>query len=181
MSGSLSSSYEWASSKLLLVAAALVFDSGAGAEYREGKLGILCDDLKVLWNRGLGVQIAQLYELVIPGLILSRHVFQGLRRRLYCDGCGEADKHKLIYTRAPAFDVTIAPGHIPGDPEVVKRGRPPGEVFVVIVSPNVRHREAFPGIDGWLEHWSWVAEDSGLSEAPINWVDRYDKKLFSRP
>ncbi len=34
-------------------------------------------------------------------------------------------------------------------------------------------------IDGWVERWNWVREDMGLSEAPIDWVDRYDEKLIT--
>lgn len=49
----------------------------------------------------------------------------------------------------------------------------------MIVSPNERHRDKVPQIDGWIDHWNWTQEDSVLSEAPINWIDRYDKKLFT--
>lgn len=57
---------------------------------------------------------------------------------------------------------------------------PAGKTFVVIVSPNIKHKETFPNIDGWLNRWNWVPVDEGLDEAPINWLDRYDKKIYSR-
>lgn len=173
-------SYLEANGRLLLTADALVFQPGIETEPVAGQYGILADDLKLLWQQGKGVEIAQLYELVIPGLILSKHIFRGLRRRLYCDESQDADQSKFVYSRTPAFDVVITTGSIPGDPKIVKRAAPPSKTFVVIVSPNIRHRREYPMIDGWLDRWNWVDVDPGLDEAPVNWLDRYDKKLYSR-
>lgn len=99
------SPYLEVSGRLLLTADAIV-PCDDGTSYA-GKYGILTDDLKKLWDSGRGVEIAQLYELVVQGLILSRHIFKGLRRRLYADDDSHADKSVLIYARVPAFDVTI--------------------------------------------------------------------------
>jgi len=149
--------------------------------HKEGKLAITAEALKVRYRQGLGVQIAQLYQLVLPGLILTRHVFKGLRRPLYCDGSDAGDKEKLIYTRRPAFDSVLAKDPGTGLQEAVRRAAPPNEVFVVIVSPNIRHKNKFPRVDGWIEHWNWTKEDLGLPEAPVNWIDRYDEKIFTVP
>src|SRR5262249_54787957 len=146
----------------------------------EGRYGIVTGELKLLWGRGMGVQIAQLYEMVIPGLILSRHIFKGLRPRLFTDDSPDSDRVKHIYSRKPAFDVEIERGKTPGNPQIVKKAAPPGRVFVVIVSPIAdRHKAKYPGLDGWLERWNWVKEDQGLQDAPENWLDRYDSKVYS--
>ena len=43
-----------------------------------------------------------------------------------------------------------------------------------------QNKEEFPDIAGWLDHWNWVDEDTCLNEAPDDWVDRYDRKLWTR-
>ena len=53
-------------------------------------------------------------------------------------------------------------------------------MFGVIISPNVRHQKDFPQIVGWIERWNWIAEDPALQEAAIDWVDRYDDRLWTR-
>jgi len=143
-----------------------------------GKYGIMTKDVKEYFDRGQGVQIAQLYKLVIPGLILSRHIFEGLNRNLYDDNKRDSDKKKLIYSRTSTFDVDI--DNKTENITIRKRESPKGKVFVVIVSPNDRHRDKYPQIDGWIDRWNWVEQDPGLQEAPINWVDRYEKRLFTR-
>jgi hypothetical protein len=121
--------------------------------------------------------MAQLFELVAPGLILTRHIFRGLQRPLYCDDDPQGDERKLIYTRRPSADYEWI-----GGPQgtTVRRPAPAGHVFVVIISPNLRHREQYANVDGWIERWNWVKEDNGLAEAPVQWVDRYRQKLWSR-
>lgn len=47
-------------------------------------------------------------------------------------------------------------------------------------SPNVRHREKYGEVECFIAAWNWIEEDSVLAEAPIEWVDRYDRKLWSR-
>lgn len=172
-------SYLRENNKTLLVADALLPKTESETQPVEVKYAILADDLKEYWRRGMGIQIAQLYELVIPGLILSKHIFQGLKRNLYCDDKNDADTSKIIYSRTPAFDVMLD-RRSPNNPTVIKITAPKDKVFVVIISPNVRHRTEYPSVTGWLDRWNWVQEDPGLQEAPINWLDRYEKKLYTR-
>jgi hypothetical protein len=146
-----------------------------------GQFAIRTSDLKAYVERGQGTAIAQLYEIVLPGLILSTHIFRGLNRPLYCDGSVDGDKKKLIYTRRPRFDVDLRRGHSPGDYTIVRREPPPGRTYIVIVSPNERHREAYPVVDAWIEHWNWVEEDRGLLGAPVDWIGRYEVRLHSNP
>jgi len=142
------------------------------------KLGMLTSDLKAFGRRGLATSISQFYELVIPGLILTRHIFKGLDRRLFCDDSPDADRDKLVYARKPSSDfVWIGTG---ADGAPARCEPPPGKVFAVIVSPNTRHRELYPSVAGWINRWNWVDEDTALAEAPINWLDRYDAKLWTR-
>jgi hypothetical protein len=159
----------------LLVAEAPWIEDGKS---RIGRLAVFTETLKGLMDRGQGVAIAQLYGLVIPGLILTRHVFQGLKRPLFCDGSPQGDKTKLVYARRPAFDYVTARSRETGQLEALRREPPPGKTFLVVVSPN-RHGREHPDIDGWIDHWNWAEEDGVLAEAPVNWVDRYDKKIFS--
>lgn len=146
-------------------------------EVADVKLVLLADDLKKLGERHLATAIAQFYKLVCPGLILTKHIFRGLERPLYCDGDMEADVNKLIYSRKPSFDYEWSGG---SNGQEIQRDAPENSVFVVIVSPNINHQKEFPEVAGWIDHWNWVKQDNGLSEAPINWVDRYETKLWSQ-
>lgn len=141
----------------------------------DAKFGLLASDLKKVADRGLSTPIAQFYELVGSGLILTRHIFKGLDRRLFCDGNANADKDKLIYTRRPSTDYEWERAGT-----LRRLGCPPGKVFAVIVSPNEKHLADYPIIQGWIEHWNWVHEDRGLLEAPEGWLDRYDTRLWTR-
>lgn len=143
---------------------------------QDAKFGLLATDLKAYADRGQATKIAQFYELVIPGLILARHIFWGLERPLYCDGNADGDELKYVYSRKPTFDVIW----VGGRNGIIKRiGSSPNRVFVTIVSKNARTKE-YPSIFGWLEGWNWVEEDPYLSEAPDNWVDRYKRKVWTR-
>ncbi|HEB85790.1 MAG TPA: hypothetical protein ENI68_02070 [Gammaproteobacteria bacterium] len=79
-------------------------------ELVEVKFGLLASDLKKYAQRGQASAIAQFYMLVVPGLILTRHIFRGLERPLYCDGDMDADGSKLVYSRAPTLDYEWAGG-----------------------------------------------------------------------
>lgn len=140
------------------------------------KLGMLSSEFQKYGERGQANLIAQFYKLVSPGMILSRHIFRGLERPLYCDENMEGDKNKLIYSRKPSFDYEWIGGKS-GKP--IERVAPAGKVFTVIVSPNMRHKDKFSSIYGWIERWNWIEEDTGLSEAPMNWVDRYKEKIYT--
>lgn len=144
---------------------------------KSAKYAVTMDILTGLATRGQFSAIAQLYGLVIPGLILSSHLFQGLNRYLYCDGAYEGDEEKFVFSRKPAYDYFWRGG--PGGSET-RRLAPSSQVFVVIVSNNIKHKGNFADIAGWIEHWNWVDEDPVLQEAPISWVDRYKRKIWSR-
>jgi hypothetical protein len=148
----------------------------------EGLAAISMDELKARMERGQRTALAQLYRLILSdnGLLSSRHVFQGLRRFLFCDGDDGGDKEKLAYTRMPAADFEWG-GDAQGRPTAIQKPAPGGKTFVVIASPNNRHREKYPEIDVWLEHWNWTQMSQDLLEAPIDWIDRYDRKIFTLP
>lgn len=141
------------------------------------KYAVTMDILRGLGNRKQFSNIVQLWELVIPGLILSTHLFQGLNRNLYCDGVFEGDTDKFVFSRKPAYDFYWEGGR---EGKQIKKFASSGQVFVVVVSKNTKHQEKFPEICGWIEHWNWVDEDTELSEAPINWVDRYKQRIWSK-
>lgn len=158
---------------------AFVFSDPAGISLsRVGCLSLLCKDLQAYGKRGEATAIAQFYGLVLPGMILATHVFKGLRRPLLTDGDKDADKGMLVYTRKPAYDfewIGGPQGHIE------QIGAPVGKIFAVITRPNgQKHVESFPDVDGWINAWSWIDEDIGFSEAPTDWVDRYDSKVWTR-
>lgn len=146
--------------------------------FTPAKYAVNMDILHGLGSRGQYSSIAQLYGLVIPGMILSVHLFQGLNRNLY-DGGFDGDSDKFVFSRKPAYDFYWK-GCRNG--EQVKCMAPPGQVFVILVSGNTKQRdkENFSDVDGWIDHWTWVDQDTILSEAPINWVDRYKTKVWSR-
>lgn len=139
------------------------------------KYALTLESFKNLGERGQFSTLSQLYGLVIPGLILSTHLFQGLNRNLYCDNGFEGDKDKYVFSRKPAYDYYWS--------EELKREEkttaPANQVFVVLVSANKNHNDKYPEIAGWIEHWNWVDEDTVLPEAPIDWVDRYKEKLWN--
>lgn len=144
---------------------------------KEGKFGLLTDSLKAYGARGQATAIAQFYGLVIPGLILTKHIFEGLDRPLFCDGEKTGDRAKLVHARKPGWDFMWSGDHNGSHQRVLA---PADAVFVVIISPNEKHRGQFPEVDGWIERWNWVGEDPVLSEAPVGWIDRYGKKLWTK-
>ena len=139
------------------------------------QFGLLAADLKKHGQRGQGTVIVQLYNIVIPGLICARHIFEGLERRLYCDENKDGDLDKLVYSWRPSWDYECI------NQQGVKRPPPDGKIFAVIVTPNIRHKDEYPEITGWINRWNWVDEDPALKEAPLNWVDRYNKREWTRP
>lgn len=142
------------------------------------KLGVL--DARTLFRaeHGLSWQLGQLYGVVQTGLILTQHIFVGLRRGMLIAGDGEAAKEKMAFTWAARRDAQAV-----GDKFNLKiryRDAPPNRVFCVYASPN-KMLDEYPEIFGWLEHWTWLAANSELPGAPVEWQDRYDKKLWSAP
>lgn len=147
-----------------------------GDEPEVVKFGYLTSDLKKCWERGQGTAIAQFYNLVMPGLILARHIFEGLDRPLYCDGNKHGDRDKRVYTWRPRYDYAFSSKK----KTEMRILAPEDQVFAVIVTPNTRHVKEYPDIKAWIDRWSWVDEDEGLDGASVNWVDRYETKLWSR-
>lgn len=162
--------------KVCLIAAPFIQSDGTP---KIGKLGFLCSELALIAQRGESAMIATFYGQVVTGTILTKHIFRGLRRSLLRDDDHEADKKILVYSRKPAIDWIWK-----GDPhtgELVRVDPPTRDsVFAVIVSPNEKHCDEFSLIDGWVNSWTWIHEDKGLPEAPINWVDRYQDKLWTK-
>ena len=140
------------------------------------KYGLLQSDLGKYAERGQTYAIGQFISLVGNGLICTRHIFSGLKRPLCDDGSMDADQGKFIHSRKPKWDFKWKDTDTP---EQILA--PAGKVFVIIISKNIKHLDRFPMIYGWIDWWNWVEEDKGLAEAPINWVDRFGKKIYSRP
>jgi len=138
--------------------------------------GLFQSDLGRYVQRGQMTAIAQFFKLVGNGLIVTRHIFYGLNRPLFDDDNMKADQEKIIHSRKPPRDYRWKTRY-----ELEQISAPPGKVFVTIVSKNVKHNSRFPMVYGWVDRWNWVEEDIGLPEAPINWVDRYRKKIYTRP
>jgi len=151
-----------------------LFDEG---DSKQGKFWIATSEIGRCCNRGQTTLVAQFYRLVVPGLILTRHIFEGLDRPLFCDSNMDGDKSKYVFSRKPAWDYVWKDGAA-GQPH--QRTAPDKSVFVVIISKNDKHKHSFPEVDGWIERWNWVKESGRLMEAPARWVDRYEKKLWTR-
>ena len=138
--------------------------------------GILQNDLKKYAERGQKHALGHFFSLVMNGLILTEHIFEGLQRPLCVEEDMEGDKKKYVHSRKPACDY-IWDNHDNYPKKVIA---PVNQVFVVIISKNIHYIREFPEVHGWIERWSWVKEDSQLKGAPKNWVDRYDEKVFTR-
>ena len=131
--------------------------------------------------RGQGTKWVQLRRLVLPALIHAKHIFKGLRRDLYNDDDAHADEKNLVYTWKPGIDVEWDRSLNGGAGGTVDLPAPIGAVFAVTVGLNERHKDRYPEIDAFIGAWNWIdGEDAVLAEAPIEWVDRYDRKLWTR-
>ena len=84
--------------QVLFVTATMVPNANVDRGVSEGQAGIWFSDVEERQARGQKTTIAQLAKLVLPSLIDSRHIFQGLCRPLFCDGQNTADETKLIAT-----------------------------------------------------------------------------------
>ncbi len=143
----------------------------------DGKLALLVTDLRKVTERGQKVPIAQFFNLLPDTLARPTHVFRGLQRPLRTDEDGSADEGMLVYSRKPAFDWIWGGRDEEEGPQ--RMPAPDSCVFAVTIRPNIRHREKFPDVDGWINHWTWIGEDSVLPEAPLDWADRYAAKHWS--
>lgn len=151
-----------------------LFDQGGS---QQGRFWIATNEIGKYCDRGQTTLVAQFYKLVVPGLILTRHIFGGLDRPLFCDNKMNGDESKYVFSRKPAWDWIWEGGSL-GEP--AQKQAPDKSVFVVIISKNDRHKDRFPDVDGWIERWNWVKESEGLKEAPARWVDRYAEKIWTR-
>jgi len=140
------------------------------------KYGLLQTDLKKYADRGQSHAVGHFFSLVKDGLIMTKHIFRDLRRPLYADGNMEGNKKKYIHTRRPTNDYVWNKG----EDKPSKLEAPPKQTYVVIITKNENDLDKYPGVHGWIERWNWVGEDVKLSEAPINWAERYDGKIFTR-
>ncbi len=152
------------------------FVSREGTDPVDAQFAIMVKQLGRCADRGESTAIAQFYGIVRPGLILPKHIFQGLERPLYTKGDMEGDTDKLVYSRKPTKDYVWSGDRFSG--KIDEREPLADRTFVTIISPN-RDNEKFPGIEGWIEHWNWVVEDGELDAAPIDWQERYGQKLWS--
>lgn len=143
-----------------------------------GTLALLVTDLRAMAERGHTAGIAQFYGLLQNKMQMTEHIFMGLERKLYSDGNTNGSASKLVYTRKDAYDWVWNGDKTNGRPMQI--AAPSGCVFAVFVSPNVRHRSAFPSVDGWINHWTWIDEDIAKPGAPENWSERFTKQVWTR-
>lgn len=143
---------------------------------QEKKFAIAKRELEKIYNRGSNIRLAQFLKIVVPGLVLAEHIFRGLKRPL-CDGKDmDAADSKLAFSWKPEWDYWWNNADRFESRELQFREAPDGRVFVVIVSPNNKKSD-FPSVDYWIERWSWVRQSVTLAKAPVDWENRYDKKL----
>lgn len=139
------------------------------------KLGIRPFTFRRFVDLGFATGLAQYYGIVQDGLIVAEHAFRGLQRPLMLGDDMNADQTVVIYAWRPQFDCEWS-GY-PWDGNVVRLEPPPNRVFVVLVREEPANEF---GVSGSIEKWNWVAEDSELRGAPIEWQARYRERLWSR-
>jgi hypothetical protein len=150
----------------------------AGVDHtgKEKRFGIAKSNLAKIYQRGSNVRLAQFFKIVVPGLVLAEHIFEGLKRPL-CDGTDmNADRRKLAFSWKPAWDYWWNDAFRFDDRQLEFREAPAGRVFVVNVSPN-GDRARYPSVDYWIERWYWVRQSTTLLKAPVDWESRYEKQL----
>lgn len=152
---------------------AFVLD-GSNSEPNIGLFAILSKDIEAYARRGESTVIAQFDGLVKNGMVLTKHIFQGLRRKLRTDEDSDSDQRMLVHVRKPSYNYFVS------NKRIMREDAPKATVFAVLVSPNIKHKDKYPEVHGWINTWTWLDEEPGLAEAPIGWVDRYDNKLWTR-
>lgn len=140
----------------------------------DARIGIEASEIGKVAKYNLSVVIAQFFGIVGPGMIISQHIFQGLKRPMLLGENMGADKDMFVYSWKPQQDC-IWDGS-PHSGKIKKIAAPPNKVFVVIVEPGAHYL----GISGTIKHWTWVPEDGYLQQAPLNWKTRYTEKLWSQ-
>jgi hypothetical protein len=144
------------------------------------RLGVRETCFQQLSKYGLATTIAQYYGLVQDGLLEAVHLFEGIKRPLMHGDDKNADKAVLVYSWRPEVDFEWDGSQQEGWP--VERIPPLGRVFVVLVRPEPDPKE-YSGVGkvlGSIDKWNWVKEDPNLAGAPVDWAERYDRKVWSR-
>lgn len=118
--------------------------------------------------------IAQYYGLVQCGMQQARHVFRGLERPMAVADDMHADRDVFVYSWKPEVDYEWEGAPFDGVP--VRRTPKERTVFVVLMCLQ----KGQSGVLGVIAKWNWVREDQNLAEAPVNWEQRYEQKIWSR-
>jgi hypothetical protein len=151
-----------------------------GSEALVVNLGLRSDSFGQVLHHNLFTMVAQYYGIVQDGMLSAIHAFSGLKRPLMHGDDKDADKSVVVYSWRPAVDFVWTGSRLDGHP--IEKTPPPGRVFVVLVreekQPN--RYEGVGDIWGSIERWNWVKEDPVLPQAPVDWKDRYGRKLWSR-
>lgn len=141
------------------------------------KVGMSPQSLGRRIERGQRASLGQLYGIICPGLIMTQHVFQGLKRPMLVSDDNAADQAKYAYSWAAKKDALLVGDRF--NLSVDHGPAPLDRVFVVYISPN-EMLDKFPAIWGWIEHWAWVVAAPDLPGAPVEWQTRYAEKKWSR-
>jgi hypothetical protein len=139
------------------------------------KLGLRTDTFDQYRMRGLRTKVAQYYGLVQSEMMLSQHLFRGLKRPLMLNGNKNADRDVMVYTWRPEADCIWAGSRFNG--YVQRITPPPGVVFAVVVREEPENDQ---GICGSIEQWVWVRQDPLIEHAPVDWRERYGKRVWSK-
>lgn len=140
------------------------------------RLGVRDDIFQQVSHIGRITLVAQYYGIIQEGLMDAVHAFRGLNRPLLHAGNAAADDGVIIYSWRPVKDFVWSHSQFSGT--AIEKLPPPKRVFTVLVreedQPNAY------GVFGSVEYWSWVAEDQNFPLAPIDHLERYKKRLWSR-
>jgi hypothetical protein len=119
--------------------------------------------------------IAQLMNIVWPGLILTEHIFQGLKRPLLYGEDEKGDEQKLVFTWKAQYDWDWEFNRRFEDGAVgmTRRTPPDGLVFAVSATPNLK--PLYPSVNFWIDRWYWI--DEGKKGYPVDHETRYQKVL----
>ena len=159
------------------VAEAPVWGDGTVTPERSLLVGIPIQSIIARGSRGQRWLIGQMYGVVGTGLIMTEHLFKGLRRMMMTDNSHDAAREMYAASWKAPRDAYLAGEEHAAYLEY--QNAPPGKVFVVYISSNSMLRD-FPEIWGWAEHWAWIAEDPNESGAPVDWESRYDQRIWSQ-
>lgn len=144
----------------------------------DAKMGLLSSTLVDFNTRGQKTEIFQFLTIVADGLVMTSHIFEGLKRGLHADGSQDGALLKLVCTWKCKYDIDwTGDQHYLGFSQVHP---PANHAYMVIMTPNIRHREQYPDVACWINKWNWVEEDAGLAGAPKGWIERFDRKLWSK-